>query len=339
MNTNLLSFCCVSYNYEQYIEQCIKSIWNNDYNNIEILVLDDGSSDNSLEILYKLQKESPCPMTIIAQENCGCIGKNFNTLINKANGEFLSIIACDDALIENTLNEKMKDLISDDKLAFICNSKIIAIDEYGNSIENYCPMALDNLTNPTPNDLLNLDFNDIHSYYIQGSIFRTGIIKQLGGFDEDMICDDIILRTKLSRYLLQHSEFKFKVLHTPAVYYRRHSSNISKNILRQVKGVIEYFNKYWPDSEPPKLLYDWINDSLNTINNPDEFIEIFLKNKYVYKILKHRNYLNLLLGEGLLYKTIGIPKLLCLEKYKTLDKKIGKLKLFNVQIYQYTKSI
>lgn len=339
MSTKLLSFCCLSYNHAKFIEQCIKSIWNNDYKNIEIIVLDDGSTDNSVEILNQLQKESPYTMKVISQENCGCIGKNINTLIKEANGEFLSIIACDDALIENSINQKIQDLTADDKLAFICHSKIIAVDENNSKINNFQEMKLDKYNNPTPDDLLSLDFNDIHSYYIQGSIYRTNIVKEVGGFDEDMICDDIILRTKISRYLLKHPELKFKVLHTPAVYYRRHSSNISNNMPRQIKGVIEYFNRYWPDSEPPELLYDWINYTINTVKTPEEFIEIFLKNKYVYKILKNKNYLDLFSGAGIRYKTLGIPYILCLEKSRTWDKKIGKIKLFNIPIFKYTKPI
>ena len=106
---NLLSFLCVSYNHEKYIEDCIKSIWENDYKNIEIFVLDDGSTDNSLCILNKLKEQSPFPMQIFSQNNTGKIGANFNKLINKANGNFISIIACDDKLVENSLNVKMQE--------------------------------------------------------------------------------------------------------------------------------------------------------------------------------------------------------------------------------------
>lgn len=60
MSNQLLSVCCLSYNHEQYIEKCIKSIWNQNYDNIEILALDDGSSDGSINILNSLKGSQPC---------------------------------------------------------------------------------------------------------------------------------------------------------------------------------------------------------------------------------------------------------------------------------------
>ena len=69
MNNNpLISVCCVSYNHEKFITKCLESIWNQDYKNIEIIVVDDGSSDNSVNILENLKSKSPFPMTILTQQ-------------------------------------------------------------------------------------------------------------------------------------------------------------------------------------------------------------------------------------------------------------------------------
>ena len=67
MRNKLLSVCCLSYNHAQFIEKCIKSIWNQDYDNIEILALDDGSTDDSINVLNSLKEISPIPMKVFAQ--------------------------------------------------------------------------------------------------------------------------------------------------------------------------------------------------------------------------------------------------------------------------------
>ena len=52
----LVSIVVPSYNHASYIEKCIESIINQDYDNYELIVIDDGSTDTSAEILIKLQK-------------------------------------------------------------------------------------------------------------------------------------------------------------------------------------------------------------------------------------------------------------------------------------------
>ena len=66
---SLVSICCLSYNQEKYIKEAIEALWMQEYKNIEILALDDGSSDNSPNILSELAKKSPVPMQIILQKN------------------------------------------------------------------------------------------------------------------------------------------------------------------------------------------------------------------------------------------------------------------------------
>ncbi len=108
MNNNpLLSVCCVSYNHEKFIPKCLESIWNQDYKNIEIIVIDDGSSDNSVSILENLKSKSPFPMTILTQANTGNIGKNFNRAINSAKGKFIALISCDDFFYENMASSQI----------------------------------------------------------------------------------------------------------------------------------------------------------------------------------------------------------------------------------------
>ena len=54
--TKLISVVVTCYNHENYIEQCIRSIFHQTYRNIELIVLDDGSTDNSKEIIQEVLK-------------------------------------------------------------------------------------------------------------------------------------------------------------------------------------------------------------------------------------------------------------------------------------------
>ncbi|MDO5438266.1 MAG: glycosyltransferase family 2 protein [bacterium] len=321
----MISFCCLSYNHGKYIEECIRSIWNQNLSDVEILALDDGSSDNSVEVLNKLKEISPCPMTVISQANSGCIGKNFNKLINLAQGEYVAVIACDDNFIENTIKEKLELFNQDKDLVFVCNSRIRAVNEFGEEIKDYPKMKLDEIENPTPNDLLKLEFQEIHSYYIQGAIYKKSIIEKVNGFDDDMICDDIILRTKISKYLLKHPELKFIVLHKNGVNYRRHSSNVSNNSIRQIEGVLEYFVKYQNKISP--ALLNWAYSAIREDSSKKQsVINIFKKHKKEKIISEVINY-------GYIYKQFGIPFIFQIKKYKNAEGKRTKiLTVFGMRI-------
>ena len=82
--TNLISVVVTCYNHENYIEQCLRSIFNQTYRNIELIVLDDGSTDYSPEIIQEVLKESPFVTTFESHENIGVVrtrNKGLNLLI------------------------------------------------------------------------------------------------------------------------------------------------------------------------------------------------------------------------------------------------------------------
>lgn len=329
MNKGLLSVCCVSYNHAHYIERCIQSIWNQDYKNIEILALDDGSSDNSTEILNRLKDISPCPMTVISQKNSGKIGANFNILINQAKGEYISIIACDDEFVPDTFLEKVNVMDNYKNICFIASSKVYSINDK-NIISEADKMLLFDIDNPTADDLLNLEFHDFHSYYTQGSIYRTDLIKAVGAFDEDMICDDIILRTKCAQYIKKTPDLTFKVWKKPLVYYRNHNTNISKNSLRQLKGIIQYLSRYWSNKKPPKKLLAQVKYAAFTEKDFSKVYEIFQQdNHYIQKLWNKYGYKKIIEKEHFVYRCYGVPYVLELKCFVGNKKKTKIIKLFN----------
>ena len=256
-NNPLVSICCLSYNHGKFIEEAIRSFWEQDYKNIEILALDDGSKDNSLEVLNKLKEQSPCPMEVFGQENSGNIPKNFNFLIRKAKGKYITIIALDDMLLKDSVSSKIEMMEKDDNMQFVINTKAL---NYFYDIKKTEEQVLniDKLENITAQDILDEDFYNIHSYYLQGSVYRKSILEKINYFDEDMIADDLILRTKTAKYILEHTELNFGVLRTSAVKYRRHSSNISKNIALQLKSAAQFYQRYYPNKKrikPTKNAY------------------------------------------------------------------------------------
>lgn len=84
------------YNSEKYIEKCIESILNQTYQNIEIIIIDDGSTDHTLKILEKYKKEND-KISIIKKKNTG-VSDSRNIGIKEAKGKYIMFVDSDDFL-------------------------------------------------------------------------------------------------------------------------------------------------------------------------------------------------------------------------------------------------
>lgn len=111
MKHSLISVIVPVYNVEKYLNKCIKSILNQTYSNLEIILVDDGSTDSSNKICQdwaKIDKR----IILIKQKNQGA-GKARNTALDIATGDFIAFVDSDD-YINEFMFEEMLNLVNDD---------------------------------------------------------------------------------------------------------------------------------------------------------------------------------------------------------------------------------
>ena len=94
MKKPLISVIIPIYNVEKYIVRCIYSIQNNDYSNLEIICVNDGSTDNGLSVLEKLAKDDP--RIIIIDKPNGGVSSARNAGLDASTGEYIAFIDADD---------------------------------------------------------------------------------------------------------------------------------------------------------------------------------------------------------------------------------------------------
>ena len=92
------------YNSSEYIGATLDSIINQDFSSFELIVIDDGSTDNSLEIIKEKLSKSTITYEVIHQENGG-VSRARNVGIEKASGEYLVFVDSDDYITGNHLSE------------------------------------------------------------------------------------------------------------------------------------------------------------------------------------------------------------------------------------------
>lgn len=131
MNNNLISVIVPVYNLENYIERCLKSIQNQTYSNIEIIVVDDGSIDDSWNVINRIAKEDNRVIPI-HKENGGVSSARILGLVN-ANGEWIGFVDGDDEIEEDMYEVLMNNAFEYDADISHCGYKMIFNDGRINS--------------------------------------------------------------------------------------------------------------------------------------------------------------------------------------------------------------
>lgn len=125
-NLPLVSILIPSYNHEIYIINTLDSVLEDTYSNIEIVIIDDGSSDNSVNLIQDWIKEkAPKKIKFKSRENKG-LCHTLNELVDWSEGLYLVILASDDILCNNSIEKRIKILEKNkDKLVLVSDAEVI----------------------------------------------------------------------------------------------------------------------------------------------------------------------------------------------------------------------
>jgi len=212
----LVSVVIPIFNGERFIASTIESVSSQSYKNVEIIVVNDGSSDGTEEILKRYQDK----ITLLFQKNAGqSSARNYG--IKKAKGQFIALLDADDLFVSNKL-EKQMDLVWKYNLEMCC-SEFETIDENNAFIRNVSVPAF--------------DMNQAMDKFLEGNfictstmIFKKDLFDKLEGFDVNI-------------QGTEDGDLWFRMLATGArlgcvrenlLKYRIHSGNYSGNFSKMI---------------------------------------------------------------------------------------------------------
>jgi len=211
--TPLLSICTFTYNRAKYIRTTIESILSQPYDNYEIIVLNDGSTDDTESIVLSLQAEHPDKIRYYYQENAG-IPKSRNKLIELARGEYIMWIGSDDLLYKDILPVFI-DHISKypDVGVFYGLLTHFGYRQHTREVIDYYKK---------PDEILAMSIQGNSPIPDPSSIVKKTVYEEFGGYDETFKrAQDCDFWARIATRVL------FKSINAFSVYYRTHDDNIS----------------------------------------------------------------------------------------------------------------
>ncbi|MBF0503854.1 MAG: glycosyltransferase [Candidatus Omnitrophica bacterium] len=307
--TPKVSVIIPTYNRGQYITQAIESVLSQTFLDYEIIVIDDGSTDNTQEILKKYKNE----IKSIRHENQG-ISKTRNSAINQSCGEYLAFLDSDDYWTSEKLAQQVKVLDSHPNVGIVY-ARMPIINEKGEKIG----MKPAGVSGKNFKELLEV-WGDLPTSSI---MVRRDCFTKAGLFDVSLdTMEDIDMWIRIAQFYDLY-EIENKVL----AYYRRHDEQITKNKAKVYGGLVKIFTKiYNTYPQAPKVL----------------MIKRIVENQYLlakeYYIAKdYKNASSLALKAIAQYPLVGL--LFTNKKDHFSDKLIKIIKPYALIIISFLKSL
>lgn len=246
----LVSVITASYNMGQYVGMAIDSILTQEYPNIEAIVIDDGSTDDTQKNLTKYRCDPR--VKIIYQENAGQT-KAKNRGLKEAKGKYIAFCDADDQWMPNKLNLQIPSLENYHGFA-VSYSDFIRVDSMGNQLPT---RAVKRYSGKITSRLLMDNFIPFNTV-----VLHKDILEDVGPFDESLTMSidyDLWLRVSV--------KYSFIYLPLPLIKYRVWQGQMSHRTDERFNNLFKVMNKFFANNSEnlssSEIRKNWANTYVN----------------------------------------------------------------------------
>ncbi|MCG2784201.1 MAG: glycosyltransferase [Anaerolineae bacterium] len=225
-----VSIIIPTYNGQKTIQETLKSVFLQTYGNYEIIVVDDGSTDTTLDFI----KTNFPSIKIIEKKNQGTLAAR-QAGINIAEGEYIALLDQDDIWFGETLQKNIKILEENPEIGLVL-ANMKAIDSDGNLL-NFDVVPENKSYTPTWEELVLF-----HPIANSVAVFQKKLIYQIGGLDENFGSSGAIGDTDTFARIAEHTNIHF--LNEYLGYYRWSETRPGR-LLSFLDNLRTYTKKYW----------------------------------------------------------------------------------------------
>lgn len=219
MGEPLVSVVVISYNQAQYIIQNLDSLRSQTYTNWELIVADDASTDDSVEVFKKwLHENNISAKEIFHTKNTG-LATVLNEAIEICSGDYVKLIAADDYLHPECLENSVHCLEEKGKEYGMVFTDTFCVDENNHALPDIADYNKLGIISPEEFKKELIKGNRIAALTV---LMRTNVVRETGKYDSKYIVEDY------HRWLMINELYYIAYISEKLAFYRSHGNNISK---------------------------------------------------------------------------------------------------------------
>ncbi|RKR08682.1 glycosyl transferase family 2 [Flavobacterium sp. 90] len=200
-NSPLVSVICMCYNHEKYVVQSLNSVLNQTYKNIQIIIANDSSTDDSDNAIKNWLLTHSDIAYINNTINLGNT-KTFNKALKLAKGDYIIDLAADDVLLENCIEKQLNTFINSkfDNVGIVYgNAELISENNSHNGYYYEVNSNKEVIEKPASGDIYLSMLSQNSKICSVSSMIKRTVLDNLNGYDENLAYEDLDLWIRASR--------------------------------------------------------------------------------------------------------------------------------------------
>lgn len=209
-----VSVICLCYNHARFVQNTLHSVRSQVYPNVEIIIVNDASTDNSAHMIKEVIEDQPEIQFLDLAENVGNC-KAFNLGLSQSHGKYVIDLSCDDELMPDRIEKQVHAFEKLPENYGVLYSDAVYIDEAGNQLSDHFSRFV-----PARGDL----YSDLVSRYFIAPptmMIRKAVLDDLGGYDEQLAYEDFDFWVRSAR------NWKYDYLPEPLTRIRKTQGSLS----------------------------------------------------------------------------------------------------------------
>jgi alpha-1,3-rhamnosyltransferase len=280
----LVTIVALSFNQSRFIIECLDSIRGQTYSNIQLIITDDASQDDSVAVIQKWIADSGIDCVFLTHNENRGVCKALNEAVSLAQGKYLTMIAADDIYLPQRIEQqvRMMEKLPDDVGVVYSDASTMDVD--GNALP-YTFIEWRGDFFPAPEGRIFPVLLQKCFIPAMAALIRTSCFQKVGTYDEQLVAEDWDMWLRISRH------YRFAFSPVISARYRIHPTSMSRTVMstlncRKLHTNFRIYEKCWIPEELTPDGRKLITDGLAEVAEQMYEIDCNNRTKSLWKLMR-----------------------------------------------------